>query len=109
MEQKAYKILKNIVALNKATDVNFKNLVSVMTSHFSQPPTEIIQRFCFNSRVRKQEETIAAYIAKLRLRALSEYCNYGDNLELMLHDRLVCSINDPQIQKRLLAEDKLTF
>ena len=27
----------------------------------------------------------------------------------MLYDRLVCSANDPQIQKRLLAEDRLTF
>ena len=29
-------------------------------------------------------------------------------LELMLCDRLVCGIIDPQIQKRLLVEDKLT-
>ena len=27
----------------------------------------------------------------------------------MLRDKLVCGINDVQIQKRLLAEDKLTF
>ena len=27
----------------------------------------------------------------------------------MLRDRLVCDVNDPQIQKRLLAEDRLTF
>ena len=78
-----------------------------MTSHFSPPPSEIIQRFRFNSQVRKPGETVAAYIAKLR--ALSEYCKYGDTLESMLRDRLVCGVNDPQIQKRLLAEDKLTF
>ena len=107
MGQKAYKILRNIVTPNKPTDVSFKNLVSVMTSHFSPPPSEIVQRFRFNSRVRKQGETVAAYIAELR--ALSEYCNYGDTLESMLRDRLVCGINDVQIQKRLLAEDKLTF
>ena len=107
MGQKAYKILRNIVAPNKPTDVSFKNLVSAMTSHFSPPPSEIVQRFRFNSRVRKQGETVAAYIAELR--ALSEYCNYGDTLESMLRDRLVCGVNDVQIQKRLLAEDKLTF
>ena len=27
----------------------------------------------------------------------------------MLRDRLICGVNDPQIQKRLLAEDGLTF
>ena len=61
MGQKAYKILRNIVAPNKPTDVSFKNLVSAMTSHFSPPPSEIVQRFRFNSRVRKQGETVAAY------------------------------------------------
>ena len=78
MGQKAYKILWKIVALNKPTDVSFKDLVSAMTSNFSPPPSEIVQRFRFNSRVRKQGETVAAYIAELR--ALSEYCNYGDTL-----------------------------
>ena len=45
MGQKAYKILRNIVAPKKPTDVSFKNLVSAMTSHFSPPPSEIVQRF----------------------------------------------------------------
>ena len=45
MGQKAYKILRNIVAPEKPTDVSFKNLVSVMNSHFSPPPSEIVQRF----------------------------------------------------------------
>ena len=107
MGQKAYKIFRNIIDPDKPTNVSFKNLVSAMTSHFSPPPSEIVQRFRFNSRVRKQGETVAAYIAELR--ALSEYCNYGDTLDSMLHDRLVCGINDVQIQKRLLAEDKSTF
>ena len=107
MGQKACKILRNIVAPEKPTDVSFTNLVSAMTSHFSPPPSEIVQRFRFNSRVRKPGETVAAYIAELR--ALSEHCNYGNTLESMLRDRLVCGVNDPQIQKRLLAEDRLTF
>ena len=47
------------------------------------------------------------YIAELR--ALSHYCNFGDTLELMLKDRIVCGINDTQIQKCLLAEKNLTY
>ena len=66
MGQKAYKILRSIVAPSKPTNVSFKNLVSAMTSHFSPPPSKIVQRFRFNSQVRKQGETVAAYIAELR-------------------------------------------
>ena len=107
MGQKAYKIPRNIVAPNKPTNVNFKNLASAMTSRFSPPPLDIGQKFRFNSQVRKQGENVAAYIAKLR--ALSGYYNYGVTLKSMLCERLVCDVSDPQTQKRLLAGDKLTF
>ena len=50
---------------------------------------------------------MANYIAELQ--ALSQNCNFGDTLELMLRDRIVCGINDVQTQKRLLVEKDLSF
>ena len=81
--------------------------MEVLTKHFCPPPSEIVQRFKFNSRVRQPGESVATYIAELR--ALSQYCNFDNTLELMLRDRLVCGINDAQIQRRLLAEKSLTY
>ena len=52
-------------------------------------------------------ESVAKYLAELR--ALAEFCNYGASLEDMLHDRLVCGIEDPPVQRHLLAEEHLTF
>ena len=49
---------------------------------------------------------MANYIAELQ--APSHYCNFGDTLELMLRDRIVCGINNTQTQKHLLAEKNLT-
>ena len=43
------------------------------------------------------------------LRALAEFCNFGDTLSLMIHDRLVCGINDENAQWLLLAENNLTY
>ena len=43
------------------------------------------------------------------LRTLTEFCNFGDSLELILRDRLVCGIGDETIQRLLLAESELTF
>ena len=38
------------------------------------------------------------------------YCDYGDVLEDMLRDRLVCGINDERVQRTLLSKDStLTF
>ena len=36
-------------------------------------------------------------------------CDFGDSLNDMLRDRLICGINDARIQRRLLAETKVDF
>ena len=43
------------------------------------------------------------------LRKLTENCKFGGSLNEMLRDRLVCGINDHQIQRRLLSEPKLSY
>ena len=107
MGAKAYKTLRNLITPHNPSDKSFKQLVEVMTKHLCPPPSEIIQRFNFNMRARKPGESVANYIAELR--ALSHCCNFGDTLELMLRDRIVCGINDTQTQKCLLAEKNLTY
>ena len=52
-------------------------------------------------------ESIATYVAVLR--ALAEYCEYGDSLNIMLHNKLVCSVNHKGIQCHLLSEKDLTY
>ena len=47
------------------------------------------------------------YITKLR--HLSEYCEFGSTLNEMLSDKLVCGVEEPKIQQRLLAEPDLSF
>ena len=44
-----------------------------------------------------------------KLHSLSVFCNFGAALNSMLQECLVCSIQDDQIQKRLLAESNLMF
>ena len=62
-----------------------------------------MQRFKFHSCSRKPGKSVATYIAELK--RLSEDCEFGNFLQEMLQDRIVC---DPRIQRRLLAESDLT-
>ena len=39
-----------------------------------------------------------------KLRRLSQYCEYGNSLDNVLRDRLVCGINHDHTQQRLLSE-----
>ena len=103
----AYKILRNVVSPSKPGEKTYAALVEALSQHFKPKPSEIVERFKFHSRVRKPGESVATYVAELR--SLSEFCNFGETLEVMIRDRLVCGINDGAIKKRLLVEPKLTY
>ena len=103
-----YRLLRSLLSPAKPSDKTYDELVKKLTEHYSPTPSEVMQRFRFNSRSRKTGETVAAYLAELR--RLTEHCNYGDTLDKMLRDRLIWGINDAGIQKKLLQEnDPLTL
>ena len=103
----AYKLLSSLVAPESPGEKAYADLVKAMTDHHSPPPSEIVQRYRFNTRFRQQGETVAMYVSELR--ALAQWCNFGDSLENMLRDRLVVGIDNEAIQRRLLSETTLTF
>jgi len=102
-----YKLLRNLLAPEKPADKTFEQLTGILQEHYNPKPSEVMQRFRFNSRSRKAGESVADYIADLR--RIAEFCNYGASLEAMIRDRLVCGINDDAIQRKLLAETELTY
>ena len=81
--------------------------MKLVKDHLTPQPSSIVQRFKFNSRSQQDTETVAQFVAELK--KLSEYCEFGDSLDNMLRDRLVCGLRDVKVQRRLLAEGKLTF
>ena len=101
-----YRLIKSLAAPTKPEEVSFDNLVKLVEGHHNPEPSATVQRFKFHSRCRQPGETVSTYVAELR--RIAEHCKF-DALESMLCDRLVCGIQDPRIQRRLLAESKLTF
>nr|XP_054759433.1 uncharacterized protein LOC129265467 [Lytechinus pictus] len=102
-----YKLMSSLAAPRKPGEVEFKELVKLMTDHRDPKPSVIVQRFKFNSRSRRPDESLSTYIAELR--RLANECKFGTILEEMLRDRIVCGVADDRIQRRLLAEPTLTF
>ena len=79
--------------------------MDLVIKHHDPKPSVIIQRYRFNTRNRCGGESISTYVAELR--HLSEHCSFGTSLNEMLHDWIVCRIEDQKIQQRLLAEPEL--
>ena len=102
-----YKVLRNLISPELPSDKSYDELVSVLEQHYNPAPSEIVERFRFYCRVWNPGESVVNFLAQLR--SLAARCNYGDSLENMLQDRLVCGINDDSTQKGLLAESNLTY
>ena len=103
---RTYQLICNLTTPVTPLLKSHEDLVKLVREHYSPRRSEIVQRFKFNSRTRKQEESVSTFIAELRKQ--SELCNFRNMLDDMLRDRLVCGINHPGIQKRLLSESDLT-
>ena len=102
-----YTIIRNLLAPDLPSTKSFDQIVAAAGKHFNPKPSSIVQRFRFNSRSRKEGESVADFVAQLR--QLSEHCQFGEALSDMLRDRIVCGINDQRIQRRLLSESDLTL
>ena len=102
-----YRLIRNLSTPLKPGEKTYKEIVELVASHLQPKPSVIMQRFKFNSRVRGEGESIADFVAALR--QLSEHCAFGDTLQDVLRDRLVCGVKDERIQRRLLGEVELTF
>ena len=107
MGAKAYELLRNLVALDSPKDKRFNDLVKTLRAHLKPKPLVIAERFKFYKRLQREEESVAEY--SVTLKQLSTHCDFGSFLNDALRDQLVCGLRHETIQKKLLAEDKLTF
>ena len=102
-----YKLLSSLLAPIKPGEKSYTFLVDTLSEHFNPAPSKIVERFKLHTRFCKPGESVIAFISELR--SLAKSCNFGDMLETMLRDRIVCGINDPIIQHCLQSEKALPF
>lgn len=74
-------------------------MTKILKDHFCPKPSSIVQRSKFYGRVRR---SVTNFLAELR--KLTEHCKFGDSLDRMLCDHLICGINDAPMQRKLLSE-----
>ncbi len=101
-----YHLLRSLVVPAKPSEKTFAEIVELVKKHHNPPPSVTVQRHKFNSLVRQPGESVVTFLAALR--TISEHCAFGEAINDMLRDRLVCGIGDRYIQRKLLAESGLT-
>ena len=85
-----YKLIKSLLAPQKPSDVEYKVLLEKAKQHFVPVPLCIVKHYKFNTRVQQPSESIASFVAQLC--ALSMHWEFGEMLEDMLRDRIICGL-----------------
>ena len=97
-----FRRISSLLTSDRLEGISNDDLVSEVKDFYDPKLSIIVQRYQFYTREPTGTETIATYVAALR--KLAEHCSYGDKLNEMIRDWLVCGVNHATIQPRLLAE-----
>lgn len=91
-------------------DAAKKNIDTVLTKfdEYCEPKKNIVyDRYIFNARMQKSNESIDQYITELK--KLSESCEFGTLKNSLIRDRIVLGICDDRVRERLLRDRNLTL
>lgn len=84
-----------------------EDVIKVLDNYFEPKQNELINSFNFNKRCQEDGESFDNFYSALR--KMSENCNFGEQKERMLRDRIVIGVNDHRLQQKLLEIKDLTL
>ncbi|XP_013408762.1 uncharacterized protein K02A2.6-like [Lingula anatina] len=75
---------------------------------YSEPRRNVVfERYQFWSRSQQEGESVDTWITELRRQ--SDKCEFGEQKDLLIRDKLVFGVLDPKVKERLLRETSLTL
>lgn len=104
--EETYEVVSALAMPKEPGELSYDVIITKLTDYFNPTPNEIVQRYHFNQRVQRKDETLSHFVADLR--KLSEHCNFTE-LDKMLRDRIVCGVLDEGLQRKLFAEPDLDY
>ncbi|XP_063245210.1 uncharacterized protein LOC134546356 isoform X1 [Bacillus rossius redtenbacheri] len=106
--KETYEVLRNLCEPKKPQDVSYRELLKLLSDHYSPKPSVIAERQNFHKRVQQDSETISDFVVGLR--KSTRYCNFGTFLDLALRDQFLVGVRDKHITHRLYLESEdITF
>ncbi|XP_040068991.1 uncharacterized protein LOC115330634 [Ixodes scapularis] len=100
-------ILRGICAPRRVNELTYKEVVGILGRHYAPKPNEIAKSYKFFNRQQREGESVQDFIVELR--KIAENCDFGDSLDRMLRDRIVCGVRNQTVQRQLLARRDLTL
>ena len=74
----------NLIVPKTVEEATYTELLEAMKKHHDPQPSEIVQRFKFDTCTRAADQTVSAFVAQLHVRSIAEFRNFGAELDNML-------------------------
>lgn len=85
----------------------YKKVRAAFESFCTQKKRVLYERFVFFSRNQMENEPFDSFLVDIK--KLSKTCEFGDQAESLISDRIVLGSNNNRLQARLLERDELKF
>lgn len=92
---------------NKTGNEKLEDIILLFDKYCTPRKNTVFSRFKFFTRVQHEGETIDQYLTDLKIKASA--CEFGDQLESLLRDRIVLGVLDKKLQENLLKEAEITL
>lgn len=99
--KKNHMLLMDLCAPDRPSEKSLKELLLLLREHFVPKTNVIAERYKFNTRNQREDESISEYMASLRKLAAS--CHFGTFLDDALRDRFVCGVKAAELRDRMLT------
>ena len=98
--RKNHTLLMDLCAPLKPSVKKLSELIDLMRKHFVPKTNFFAERYKFNSRDQREDESISEYMASLRKVAAT--CKFGAFLDDALRDGFVCGVKSGELCDRML-------
>lgn len=105
--ESAQRLFNSFTFESDADKKKLKPIYDKFEDYCTPRKNEIVERCQFHDMKQAHGQTIDNFVAALRLKAQS--CNFGDQTEQLIRDRIVCGCFDARVKERMLRESKLTL
>uniref|UniRef100_H2ZYX7 Peptidase A2 domain-containing protein n=1 Tax=Latimeria chalumnae TaxID=7897 RepID=H2ZYX7_LATCH len=99
---KPYSLIKSLTSPAGPVNNSFQETVDLVETYCNPKPNKVIACCHFYKHDHQPGESVMTYVTALH--QLTEHCEYGNILDDMLRDWMVCGIADDRTQRRLFEE-----
>ncbi|XP_073964378.1 uncharacterized protein [Choristoneura fumiferana] len=97
--QQAQELYYNVLKTEES-DKKLEEVINVFDEYFKPKQNEVINTYNLNKRNQEDGEPFDVYYTVIR--KLAENCNFGEQKDRILRDKIVIGVRDQRIQQKLL-------